>query len=335
MSELAADLGDLGIPTLPAVLNPVELAQHLDLPSFSPWRWDASRQVRVRLLKWDQGDRCTLEIGLRTETGWQEVIGKVYAKDRADVYQAMQGLRRAGFVREAEFSIPQPLVYVPSLRLLLLEKVEGLPANQVFLKSSERGRDAASERCARWLAQFQTVAPRSGPLFQLADHLSNIERWSRHVAKLGEPFADGSAQLFRRIQTAATALREIELCAGHGEYSYYHIIFAGQRTVTFDWDSYRVADPAYDVARFATALQRLALGHLGSIRALDRPVEVFVKTYLATGGRQVELHLPFYKAATCLQIAKGYARRRVNGWEAKVEAVLNEGLRVLEEHANR
>ncbi len=332
MSELVPELGDLGIPTLPAVLNPVELARHLDLPSFSPWRWEASRGVRIRLLKCDYGDRCTLEVGLRTESGWQEVIGKVYAGDRADVYQTMEGLRQAGFVREAEFSIPQPLVYLPSLHLLLQEKVEGLLPREVFLKSSERDRDAAAERCARWLAQFHTVAPRSAPVFQLAQHLTHIERWSRHVAKLGEPFADRSARLFRRIQTTAPALRNIELCAGHGEYCYYHIIFAGQRTVTFDWDSYRVADPTYDVARFITALERLALGHLGSIRALDTTAEVFVRTYLAAGRREVELHLPFYMAATCLEIAKSYARRRVNHREAKVEAMLNEGLRLLEEY---
>jgi len=49
-----------------------------------------------------------------------------------------------------------------------------------------------------------------------------------------------------------------ERCAGHGSYNCNQIILTEERTITFDWDSYDVADPGRGVARFLVALQRLA-----------------------------------------------------------------------------
>ena len=53
--------------------------------------------------------------------------------------------------------------------------------------------------------------------------------------------------------------RPWQLQAGstHGAYR-QQIILTEERTITFDWDSYDVADPGRGVARFLVALQRLA-----------------------------------------------------------------------------
>src|SRR5919197_1030323 len=66
------------------------------------------------------------------------------------------------FGPEQEVSIPEPLAYVPELRLLLQEKVDGPRAKEIFLADDERRRVDASVRSARWLARFHAIAPRSG-----------------------------------------------------------------------------------------------------------------------------------------------------------------------------
>src|SRR5438034_1759546 len=61
----------------------------------------------------------------------------------------MEEIRQAGFGDEEEFSIPRPLAYLPSLRLLLCEKVVGTRARSIIADPIAPDRIAAVERCAR------------------------------------------------------------------------------------------------------------------------------------------------------------------------------------------
>jgi hypothetical protein len=292
--------------------------------------------VQVQVLQHHLGKRCTVRIGLWTTSGRHDLIGKVYAEDRPDVYEAMDALRKAGLGPDDEFSIPQPLAYLPALRLLVQEHVYGTAAKAIFLADVERRSDlgpiVAAERSALWLARFQAVAPQSGPVFDVRRYRRNLAQWSSSVAALGGPFMDTSCLLFERLDVAGAALRRSGLCAGHGSYGPAHVLLAGDRTVTIDWDGYDVADPARDAARFIIALERLALGRLGSIRALDAAADVFEETYVASVRPDVVAGLPFYKAAACLQLAAYGVYHKVPHWPEKVAAMLDEGLRILEQH---
>src|SRR5204863_8920265 len=118
---------DPEIPTLSAALDVERLSSDAKLLSLSPWPGGNLLRAALQPLKWHKGKRCAFQVTLRIDVGW-EVIGKVYAKDRPDVFQAMEAIRRAGFDDQAEYAIPNPIAYVPSLRLLLVEKVEGVYA---------------------------------------------------------------------------------------------------------------------------------------------------------------------------------------------------------------
>jgi hypothetical protein len=82
-SSTARTLG-AEIPTLAAALDPGELGRHLDTLG-----WDTSHGMRVRVLEWKPASRCTFEISLPDAHGGEgrELIGKVYAEDRSDVYR--------------------------------------------------------------------------------------------------------------------------------------------------------------------------------------------------------------------------------------------------------
>jgi hypothetical protein len=323
---------DPGLTTLSEVLDPIALAKHLRLFSLPPWNWGTAEEVHVRILRHKAGRRCTLELDLRTENDLHSMIGKVYATDRADVFQTMERIRQAGFGPQDEFSIPQPLVYLPSLCLLVQEKVGGLRAKEIFRAGDERSCAAAAERCARWLAQFHAVAPKAGPLFDSNCCLSLMRRRSQRIGELGRRFADKAARLLERLEDAASSLSPVEMCAGHGSYGGAHVIPAEGRTVVFDWDGYDLADPARDVGRFLAALRHSALGGLGSIRALDAAAEVFLRTYLSLGQPQVKRNRPFYEAVGCLKLAKhSLCHDRLE----KTEATLDEGIRVLEQEVTR
>ncbi len=330
MSECVQPIVDPGLATLSEVLDPIALAKHLRVSCLSAGNGGAVEQVQVRILKHKVGRRCTLEIGMRAENGWHSVIGKVHATDRSDVFQAMEAIRQAGFGPEDEFSIPQPLAYLPALRLLAQEKVEGPLAAETLRATDERSRAAVAERCARWLARFHALAPKAGPVFDSEFCLGLMRQRSLRIAELGGRCADKAAGLLQRLEDASSSLVPVEMCAGHGSYSAAQLILAEGRTAVFDWDGYDVADPARDVGRFLAALRRWALGRLGSIRALDAAAEVFLNTYLAEGRREAEKNLHFYEAAACVKLAKYKANNSVPRWQEKTEAMLDEGLRVLD-----
>src|SRR5437879_327814 len=159
-SELSL-VSDPTIPTLQKACDPVVLQEYL--PEALPSEWGAIRNVRVQVLRHRPGKgRCTFEVTLGTTRGCYSLIGKVYAADRLDVYQAMEEIRRAGFGSEDAFAIPRPVAFLAPLRLLLYEKVPGTRCLALILSPNESDRALAAERCARWLARFHAIAPRLG-----------------------------------------------------------------------------------------------------------------------------------------------------------------------------
>ncbi|HTF26756.1 MAG TPA: phosphotransferase [Candidatus Limnocylindria bacterium] len=330
MLELITTPVDRGNPALAALFDQEELAKELDLFTQAHWKSDSPQEFRARVLRWHTGNRCTLEIARKNGGMSPDLIGKIYAVERPDIYEYLGELERAGFDRTSKFSTPQALAYVPSLRLLLVEKVQGLAVREVFLGTDPHLQVEAARRSALWLARFQDVGPRRGPVTSLQAQFAQLERWAGRLAPLGGPLAEKSKELFRRLKAELPKLGGTEDLAGHGSYSPDHVLLTNSQTMTIDWDGYDVADPARDVARFVVATERLALGHLHSICALNWLADLFLETYVGERGTEILPRLPFYRAAMCLKLAKYCAMKaQVPQWEKKVAAMLDEGIQVL------
>ena len=321
---------DAGITTLQDVLNPTVLCRQLSTLAECASRGTV-HDASLRPLKWHKGKRCTLEVSFRNDRGPCQLIAKVYAKDRPDVHRTMDDLWHGQFHQSEQFSIPRPLAYVPSLRLHLEEKLAGKNAKEVFLTGDEKEQTEAAERSARWLAHFHQWAPRSGQFSPPALELARMERWARKFRELGGSLSANAQLLFERLAAAFSKLEHADLCAGHGSFSPDHVFLVGDRALTIDWDGFDAAYPARDVARFAVTMQRLAVGRMGSISALDSPARAFLDAYLQARGSAILPRLPYYRATTCLKLAKyGAFHHRASRWEEEVSEMLAEGLRVLD-----
>jgi aminoglycoside phosphotransferase (APT) family kinase protein len=327
MSKAIPAILDRDISGLSTVLNPIELGNYLSpiLPSIR----GTLQNVEIQVLRHHRGRRCTVEIMLQTTTGRYELIGKVYAKDRSDVYRAMKLISESGFGPEAEFSVAQPLAYLPEINLLLQEKVQGPSAKQIFLTGNESERVKAAERCARWLAHFHAQAPQTGPVFAFSPELG--EYWVDCQAKRLEPETEALREkamlLFKGLKRTAPTLASSEMCACHGDYSPRHIILTEAQTATFDWDSCCVADLSWDLAKFIIKIEQLALL---SHSSPDAPIEAFYETYTAVSGFEVAKRLPFYKAMHCLKHTKSLRKKGKQGI-VRTEALLDKGIRILAE----
>src|SRR5207248_634266 len=116
-----------------------------------------------------------------TDHGWHNLIGKVFSRESFNVFDAMRRIWRVGLDKDSEFAIPEPLAYVPSLRLLLQEKAIGKHAKEVFLAGSPAERAEAAERCAHWLMWFQILAPKQGKIMKVRRLLRRSERRLRQI----------------------------------------------------------------------------------------------------------------------------------------------------------
>ncbi len=312
---------DSGISTLATVFDSGVLARQLQALSSCPW-WGALGDIRVSVLKWHRTKRCTFEITFQAG-----IVGKVYSTDCQDEYEYMKKLQDSGFGPEAELSIPQPIAYIPHLRLLLQERVEGTRAEAVFRSGNNREREQAAERCAAWLARFHALAPPAGKVVDIQDLLDQCEKKWCFIAVEDADLALKAEELFKQLQTSSCTRSHGPMRAGHGDFAYHQMVFSRGRTIVFDWDVYETTDPTRDVARFMVSLERLALKYLGSLNALDGAAETFLQTYLNSGGPpQVTEDRTFHKAANYLWYAQWEAKTKRRGWRQRAEIMLDEAL---------
>jgi len=291
-------------------------------------RWQAdTRRVQTRLLKW-HWRRCTFEIAIETGRGDRQLIGKVHEEDRSEVFHAMAALGRAGFGPDDEFSIAQPLAYLPALHVLLEEHVPGRPASDAFADGAPRDRATVAECCGRWLARLHSAGPRVGPVMDLGRKRGRVRVWTAQIESFGEPLANRSQQLRDALEATWPTPVVAVYRAGHGSYIPEHVLLSPGRTAVIDLDEGDVADPARDVAWFVLALQRLALRRHGSLRALDDTIETFLQTYAAAAGEGALARLVFYRALECLHRARNDLVKPSPPARERAEVMLEEGLRL-------
>lgn len=324
--ELIPSAVDSTDSALAAFLSTAELEDHLVLLSDDEWGWGRVQQVRTRVLKCHPDSRCTFEILMTTDRGPHELIGKVFAEDRPDIYDAMVGIQRAGLGGDSRFAIPEPMAYLRSLRLLLEEKTNGTSVRDILLTAETSKQKAAAIRCAHWLAKFHAMVPRIGPVTSVNKLMSKSNSQARKLARFGGYFAEKSAELLARLEGCASKLGLVEICASHGEYSPSHVLLADDDTVVIDWDKCQLKDPARDVATFVVLTKWLALDRRGAMGAFDQVIDVFLQTYVAERGTDILERLSFHKAAVFLKQAKYCAAYQFENWKKKTMAMLDEGL---------
>jgi len=311
-----------------AVLTGEDFRAELNRLFLTEWHWGIPEEVRLRPFKAHR-DRCTFEISGRTGSEWHSVIAKVHTVDRSDVFAALQSVVRSGFGPETEFSISQPLAYLPSLHVLFEEKIQGKYAMEIFLDGGTEEQIETARRSGAWLARFHTVAPRVGDIDTPSHSLHTTRYYAEQLRKLDGPLSVKSDLLLKKVEESMPSPDDVDFCPGHGSYIPEHVFVNGPRTIVIDIDEHDMADPGRDLAWYTVSLQRLGLKKLGSIRARDASVEAFLKAYESSRGARAMRHVPFFMAAECLHRAHRDIYKRKTPIPQWAHIMLDEGLKTL------
>src|SRR5919108_2102484 len=317
--EVEDNSSPLGSP-----LRQREFRAEVDRRCREEWHLGALRTLYARMLRVHK-NRCTFDIEMETENGPHFVIGKVHDVERSDIHSAMHEIIESSFCDDASFTIARPLAYLPSLHVLLEEKVRGLIGKDVFLKGNADEQLAVAERCGAWLARFHKLAPRLGDFVPPQEQLTSHQKWNDAIAQSGEPLTAKCEQLLQRLKIMAPSATELAPRAGHGSYMPDHVFVDGSRTIVIDFDEHDAADPARDVSTFIVALRRLGLKKLESIDVFDPAIDTFLRAYSADAPKGAMEHLSFYKAALFLHKAQRDLFKWSPPFRDRAEIMIREG----------
>ncbi len=260
-------------------------------------------QVRFQVLRCHP-NRCVFDLAMKLDKEWQSVIVKLFTVDRPDVFSTLQRIYESGFGQGAEFVVPRPIAYLPSVKIFIEEKVEGKQAKAILIAENQSEQVEAVERAGAWLAQFHTTAPKFGNQVGPEALLESSRGWAGMVSEFGGAFPSKCKLLMDKLEACLPEDGSLQYCPGHGNYIPSHVLFDDHHTTTIDLDGFELVDPALDVALFTISVERFGLKYHRPANYFERLNELFLRSYLKRGRKEALNNLPFYKGAEYLHRAR-------------------------------
>jgi len=209
--------------------------------------------------------RIVVRYRLSGDSRTVDVVGKWYGTDRgAIVEETLEGLRDRGFSGR-RFGVPEPLGYLPDLRVLFTEAISG-----PILRETLRDDPSSTARAGAWLATFHRSGMSIPRDCGSGKQRAAVARWAREIPELV-----GVAP----VLDAALAEAPDPGLAVHYDYYHSQIILDGPRTVVLDLDEAGMGDPAFDLAHFDAHIRLLALQWLARPDGLDEALGHFRSGY--------------------------------------------------------
>lgn len=304
MNHGASHLVDPALPQLAILQDAVQMAEELRQAVYG----EPTEVLEIMVVRHKPGRRCILRYDLRIGSwGFKRrelVYGKTFATDRGPrVYETIKTIAAAHACGPAVW-LPEPLGYLPGLKLLLQRPVAGEPIERALL-----GGDPG---CVELVADAIHAL-----------HTSGIDLQRRHdLTKELAPLDDRVERLCARCPSLAAPARRCLALARKGpaqrwswrwrpiHRDFYHdqVLIGSHGLSLLDFDDAAMSEPAVDIANFTAHLRLLALQRTGNpatlasiaaafevrSRALDPTLDADLLRSLegTTLLRLAEIHLP-------------------------------------------
>ena len=219
------------------------------------------------------------------------------------VFRILDLLRSNGFDETSELRVPRPIIFLPSLYLIIMDEAEG---NLLSTAISEQTLDAESsiEGSAKWLVKLHNVAerfPSNDRSMLETNSYSQAGGSHRHAEKerdiltsikYSEPLMTIFPSMAEKIQVIAKELVSMQrkkrlrnnitpngigrFSFIHGDYHTKNIYVLLNSITVIDFEESRLGDPAFDLGYFAAQLKM----SFGSSPRISRWIDLFFRKYL-------------------------------------------------------
>ena len=309
---------DPALAELERALDPIEMSRRL-----APWR-----VISVEILKHKPGRRCSLAYTLEGTSGITRVFAKIFASERgASIYETLGLISEAA---PAGILVPRPIAYVPDLRLLVCEYLDGvgLAASLYLGESGEPARRMGSALAA--LHGCRALPARG---WSAGHELENLSRWAVHLGTRAERARLSS--LRQGLQTWALRLPALppeNETLVHRDFYAEQILDCRGITAIVDLDDARRGDPAVDLGNFLAHLTLRSLQFAETRHGCTSSRPIFIEAYRRSargeGGTGSLLErAAFYEAASLARLSAVYAGRA--RWSETLPAILLDACEAL------
>jgi aminoglycoside phosphotransferase (APT) family kinase protein len=190
------------------------------------------------------------------------------------VFTVLKILRANGFAEDSKLTVPRPILYMPELSFLLMDKADGELLREIFERKDDptlyvRG-------AAQWLAKLHSSKIRFEGVKSRKDEVDASLRFTRAASwlfpRLKSDIDSISDQLIR-LQEAHPPRPRRPI---HGDYHARNIISSPELTTVIDLEEARMGDPAFDLGYFVAQTK---MTH-GTVPIVTQATELFLQEYL-------------------------------------------------------
>jgi aminoglycoside phosphotransferase len=291
-------INDAALPELKEALDPAAME-----PRLRALLDQDARVAAVDVLKYKPGRRCALAYTLRTSSGSTRIFGKLFVTGRGAGISVTQS-RIYDALDSARLRIPKPLAYVPELKLLLTEFLDGqLLADQLYRGDTAK----AAARMGSALAALHRADVTCAKRWSFEREVSNALKTCAEAGLDDERPAQLMMQA-RALMASQPVAREV---AVHRDYYVDQLFDLNGVTALFDLDDARQGDPALDVGNFLAHLTLRPWQFPELAEACAAARAPFLEAYLqhAPGDRTLLQRVQIYQATSLVRLVGVYSHR--------------------------
>lgn len=257
----------------------------------------------VEIIRHKPGRRAILRYEMATG---ESLFGKTFASKRgAKVYEITRTITAARAFGP-NVALPDPVGWLPDLRLLLQQPVCGAPIEQALLDGDWDL--AVAIACA--LHHFHTSRLDLGRTHDLAKELEPLPMRVSQVAEACPELAQAANRCLDRIQEIDASLFDWRLQPVHRDFYHDQVLCDGDRLAILDLDDAAMSEPLIDVANFRAHLMLLGAHQRGDVTALELVSDAFLDRRRQLETDLDERLLAFLTATTLLRLSGIHVSRK-------------------------
>lgn len=294
------------------------------------------QKVDIEVLR-QRNKRCVMRYSVLARTRdrgeplrWG-VIGKVYSAESGEEgLRNMRLLWENGFSRHAKdgISMPEPLVFLPELRLLLQEEVPGVSLRMLLKQAPQ---EEHFIQLARGLAKLHRTSLPLAQVFTVRDHLLRCHPKHEFLCLACPELAPLVDFIVENAYAIEQRLGNFQRTPLHGDFHLGQVHLQNDRLWLIDFDTLSYGDPAADLGNLLVFLKGKAL----RIPQINRCIDAFLGEYLSASDPALARRIPLYEGLTHLRRACKCLRLQKDNWQEKAAAMLQEGVQAIQEMKRR
>jgi len=302
---------DPALPQLEALQDPVRMASEL-----ATARSEAVAGVSIAVVRHKPGRRCILRYDVRPgrpgDGGAERLYGKTFASDRGPRVEAVTRAISTASAFGPEVRLPEPVAYLPHLKLLLQREVPGAPVTRRLAAGDPALAATIAEALHNLHSSSLNLARRHGPDKEFAPLRERVRRLSDASPDL----ADNAERCLALVEAKRRRLRGWRWRPIHRDCYHDQFLCDPGGLSVLDLDDAAMSEPAIDIANFLAHLRLLGLQEHGEAGALRETVAAFEATARRLDPELDAGLLRLLEGATLLRLAEIHRPRDRGAWLA-------------------